>query len=390
MKRTIAIVIGSALVLGGAWFAISQGVSDISINDLTPGDPSFQQPLTDSEDSELTIVSFNIRDIRGTERTLEDFQELARLIEGADIVVFQEMGAKGFKSSGSNDDLMARLHAATVVMEDLMGGDWTFVFAENATPETMGAGAEIPCIGYRTSRLGLSLQASWSGYYDLGAARDMGLFSVTCTSGGTSENFTIGTVHTKPTCPGRGEELLKVADYIDAHENDNYILMGDFNWGYYSTCTNKYDGEERIEQQHLDGKIFQVFHAISYTGKGNEENFRTNLDVRNVPQMYDQFLLCKNYADKLADGGSLGEDCGFISFSTNDYFQSRIDDMVNEQLKGVKAYMKTLGYAYSSDETNEALAAAETQIRSSYLIEDEASFKMSDHKPIWMRIQLFD
>ena len=69
--------------------------------------------------------------------------------------------------------------------------------------------------------------------------------------------------------------------------------MGDFNWGYYSTCSNKYDGEKRMMQQHNEGKVFQVFNAISFTGRGNDEDFRTNLDVRSTPQMYDQFLFVK-------------------------------------------------------------------------------------------------
>lgn len=389
MRRTIAIILGSAVVLTGTLWAVSQGAPDISTNNLSPNDISFQEPFDDSEGTELTVVSFNVRDIRGTERTLEDFQELARLIQGADIIVFQEFGAKGFGTSGNNDDLMARLRGATAVLEEFLGDEWDFVFADSPTPEELGPAAEIPCVGYRTTRGSLRLEAKWAGYYDLGPARDMGLFTLTCKKGTETEKFTIGSVHTKPTCPQRGEELLKIAEYIDAHENDNYILMGDFNWGYYSTCTNKYDGEERIIAQHDEGKVYQLFHGISYTGKGTSDNYRTNLDVRSTAQMYDQFLLCKNYASKLADGGSLGEDCGFIAYSNNTYFKDRINDLINEQLKGVKAYMRTKGFAASSPETKAALAETEAEIRSSSLIIDEATFKMSDHKPIWMRLQLF-
>ena len=54
----------------------------------------------------------------------------------------------------------------------------------------------------------------------------MGMFQVVCSKGSKSEAFTIGTVHTKPTCPERGYELLRIADYIDTHENENYILYG--------------------------------------------------------------------------------------------------------------------------------------------------------------------
>ncbi|MDB4516774.1 hypothetical protein N9089_04165 [Crocinitomicaceae bacterium] len=390
MKKTLPIFLGTAAIVAGAVFAISQANQEISTNNLTPQSTQFQNPISDSEPSELTIFSFNIRDIRGTERTLEDFQELARLMSGADIVVFQEMGAKGFGSSGNNDQMLERLHAVGTVLEAFFGEEWEFVFADSPTPAEIGPAAEIPCIGYRTKRDGLSINAKWSGYYDLGTARDMGTFEVTCKKAGQSEVFTIGSAHTKPTCPQRGEELLRIANYIEDHEDDNYIIMGDLNWGYYSTCTNKYEGEERIEELHSSGTVFQVFHAISYTGKGKTDDFRTNLDVRSTSQMYDQFLVCKNYSDKLADGGILGEDCGFIAYSQNDYFEDRVDDLINDQLKGVKAYMKSKGFSTSSPETKSALQETEAHIRSKSLILDEATYKMSDHKPIWMRLSLFE
>lgn len=389
MRKVLAISLGVVAVATVTVFAVSQGNAEFSTNGLDPGSTKLQQPVAVSESDEITIVSFNIRDIRGTERTLEDFQEICRLLEGADVIVFQEMGAKGFGSSGNNDEMIERLHGATAVMREYLGEEWVFAFAEGPTPEGLGGAAEMPCIGYRSHRDGLTIKANWVNYYDLGPARDMGLFSVQCKKGNATENFTIGSVHTKPTCPERGEELLKIADYVEAHENENFILLGDFNWGYYSTCSNKYDGEIRISELHEEGRVYQLFHDISYTGKGNEDNFRTNLDVRSTAQMYDQFLICKNYSGKLAEGGVLGEDCGFISFSNGDYFQGRVDDLVKDQLKGVKAYMKSKGFSTSSPETKAALQETEDHIRANWLIQDEASYKMSDHKPIWMRLELF-
>jgi len=392
MKKIIVGALGVAAVTAGTIIALSQG-ADLDLNGLEPGDKAFHQPVLSAVDNELNIVSFNLRDIRGTERTLEDFQELARLIDGADIIVFQEMGAKGFGTRGDNEGMMDRLRASTAVLTTYLGNEWNFVFADNPTPETLGPAAEIPCIGYRTTRGQLTITASWEGYYDLGSARDMGLFEVVCSNGTAQEEFTIGTVHTKPDCPERGKELLKVANYVDSHENENYILLGDFNWGYYSTksstCINKYEGEERITQQHEEGKVFQVFHSISYTGKGKDDDFRTNLNVRSTGQMYDQFLICKSFADRLSHGGSLGEDCGFVSFSDNKYFEDRIDDIVREQLKGVKAYMRSKGYNSKDTETKTALKEAEAEIRKTWFVEDEASYKMSDHKPIWVQIDIF-
>lgn len=92
------------------------------------------------------------RDVKGSNRTLEDFQEIARIIGGADIIVFQELGAKGFKKSGKNEPML------------------------------------------------------------------------------------------------------------------------------------------------------QVFNSITYTGFGSDTDFRTNLNIRKVAQMYDQFLVCKAYSSKMAHG----------------------------------------------------------------------------------------
>jgi len=389
MKKTLLAALGLGVVAVGTAIVFSQGNGDIELNGLGPNDAFFQNPIELSGNEALTIVSFNVRDMSGRKRTLEDFQELARLVEGADILVLQEMGAKAFKTNGENELLMERLEAFTDVLQSYLGDEWQFVFAKSATPETFGGAAEIPCIGYRTSRNAINLHAKWSGYYDLGEARDMGTFQISCNKGAKKESFTIGTVHTKPTCPGRGNELLRIADYIEEHEEENYILTGDFNWGYYSTCTDKYIGEERLTQQHDDGTVFQVFHTISYTGKGKDENFRTNLDIRSTAQMYDQFFVCKNFADQLADGGSLGKDCGFVSYSTNKYFESRMDDIVRDQLKGVKAYMKTQGFGSNEPETKAALDLTEKEIRASYLLADRATHTMSDHKPIWLQINIF-
>ena len=52
--------------------------------------------------------------------------------------------------------------------------------------------------------------------------------------------------------------------------------------------------------------------------------------------------------------------------------------------------MRSQGYKSKDPETKAALEAAEGEIRSSWLVQDEASYKLSDHKPIWMRIQIFE
>ena len=97
MNKALIAIIGTAAVAGGTYFAISQTGNDLELNGLEPGDKALQDPVEVSETDALTIVSLNLRDLRGRERTMEDFQELANLVDGADILVLQEMGAKGFK-----------------------------------------------------------------------------------------------------------------------------------------------------------------------------------------------------------------------------------------------------------------------------------------------------
>ena len=117
MKKIVIVAVLLAAVSAGTVVAISQGNSLAEIKTQQTVASNHQNTNTNSESEPLTLVSFNLRDIRGTERTLEDFQELAELMEDADIIVFQEMGAKGFGSSGNNEDMMDRLHATTSVLK---------------------------------------------------------------------------------------------------------------------------------------------------------------------------------------------------------------------------------------------------------------------------------
>jgi endonuclease/exonuclease/phosphatase family metal-dependent hydrolase len=329
--------------------------------------------------------------VKGTNRSLEDFQELARMVEGADIVVFQELGAKGFRTSGDNDDMMERFNAMAAVYKSFLGEEWEFVFAPTATPIELGMGAELPCVAYRKYRGGLTIQIDWKEYFDLGVRRDMGMFNVTCKNGGATENFVIGSVHTKPTAPGSGEELNRIADYIDENVDNKFIIMGDMNWGYYTSLSkypDGYSGEERIVQQHEDGNILQVFNCISYIKKGKDDDFRTNLDVRSVGQMYDQFLVCKAYSSKMADGNKFGDDSGFYSFSEEKYFKDAINDDENNLLKGYKTFLKKEGITLSSAAGKDSIKAMKEYIDSKPPIEG-ATHRLSDHKPVWMQLKLF-
>ena len=386
-KAIIPVAIGAATT--AAVIGFGDFNAETTSGDLQPGDKVFTKPVDNSGSGELTIISFNVRDVKGTNRTLEDFQALADLVDEADIVVFQELGAKGYRSRGSNDEMYERFDAMAAVYKSYLGDEWEFVMAKSPTPQKLSAGTELPCIAYKKEVNGMNIRASWNDYFDLGERRDMGMFNVTCEKGNRTENFTIGSVHTKPSCPERGDELLKIAEYVETNQNEKFIIMGDFNWGYYSTCSNGYKGEDKLKALHESGKVYQVFHDISFTGKGKADDFRTNLNLRSTPQMYDQFLVCKAYANKLSEGGKLGSDCGFFDFSEQKYFQDAVSDEVRGQIKGVKAYMKKNGESYTTDEGKATLKEMEEYIRKRSTTIDAATHHMSDHKPIWMQLKLF-
>ena len=383
----IAVFIIASVVLGSS----QMYSSDFPVDSASIGN-EIGEPTDSLITEELTIVSFNIRDVKGTKRTLEDFQEIARMIGGADIVVFQELGAKGFKKSGKNKAMLDRFDAMAAVYVAYLGNEWEFVFAPEATPIEMGIGAELPCVAYRKNRGKLSINVDWKEYYDLGDRRDMGMFNVICKQGSIEERFVIGSVHTKPDAPERIEEINRIADYIDENVDSKFILMGDMNWGYQTSkkkFPDRYNAEERIVQQHADGKVLQVFNSISYTGPGSDDDFRTNLDIRKVGQMYDQFLVCKAYSSKMAHGNKLDEDCGFYSFSEEDYFQDAVDDEVNNLIKGYKVYLKRQGLKMSSKEAKAKIKEMEEYVITNAPPNEGPTHRLSDHKPIWMQLKLF-
>lgn len=59
---------------------------------LQPGDKKLSEPIGTSKEYELTIASFNIRNLAGNKRRLKDFAVLADLIDEADVVLVQEVG----------------------------------------------------------------------------------------------------------------------------------------------------------------------------------------------------------------------------------------------------------------------------------------------------------
>ncbi|NQX98996.1 MAG: hypothetical protein HRT73_14130, partial [Flavobacteriales bacterium] len=306
-----------------------------------PLDKKFKKPIDKSKTDELTIASFNLRNIKGTKRTLEDIQYLMDLVNEADLIVFQEIGAYGFKN-GDNSDLEQRIEGLKKVFEVFLGGDnWKVISAPKYNPVGKEKDAEIPMLAYKKKAKGFSISASWKEYYEIGDKRDLGVFDVTCKKGSKTESFELSTIHTKPDCPHRGEQLLGISKYIEEHKKEKFIIAGDFNWGYESSCPNGYEGEEAILEQHNNKTACLLFNDISYLGKKDaKDHFRTNLSIRKGAHFYDQFVICNSYSSKLADGGKLLQDCGFVSFSKGSYYNDKIKDEVNLILKGAKKTLK--------------------------------------------------
>ncbi len=342
-------------------------------------------------------MSFNIRDVQGISRTLEDFKMIADMIDEADIVIFQELGAKGYNQREEGIAAMSeRFQAMIEVYKLYLGNNWEFVLAPEATPSRLGLGAEIPFAAYKKQVNNLSIEVAWNAYHDLGDdKRDMGLFSVTCSNGDQTKSFTIGTVHTSPKCKdGRGLQLTGIGKYAETHTNENFILLGDFNFGYTSTssCHNEfpgYSGEDYLRQVHDDGKAFLAFKAFSYNGDGEDDDFRTNLNKRGAGHMYDQFLVSNSLAGLMADDGSLTEDCGWHAFSDSNYFEDIMDKEASTQMKGFEKAMKHFRKSTDSRRGKALLKTKEKEILNHHTTVSVASHHISDHKPIWIQFKLF-
>lgn len=360
----------------------------LNTNNLTVNSAALRS-IDKSKEGELTIASMNVRDMVGRKRTLLNYQYLAGVLGDADIIVLQEIGAKGFYQS-SKADMNKRVDAFIAVFKTYLGEEWHAVKAPHPTPEGLGGAAELPVLFYKSKAGEIEIACEWHNYADLGEKRDMGVFKVDLNKNGASMGFQLGTVHTKPDCPGRGKELLKMVEYINSTE-ESFILCGDFNWGYKSSCDDGYIGENRILALEEDGKIHMPFSEISYMGDGEDEDFRTNLMIRGAGHFYDQFVVSEDMVNKYADNCSLSKDCGFISISTSKEYQKEVEQEFKTQMKGAKqavAVLKKNGCTIEDEA--EIQSRIEATINGNWRTADAASYIISDHKPIWLQIKPFN
>ncbi|MDJ0835715.1 MAG: hypothetical protein QNK37_04315 [Acidobacteriota bacterium] len=372
---------------------------DIDTGDLKPNDERFGDPIGETKDGELTIASFNIRNMGNKQRSLDDFEALVDLMNEADVILIQEAGLGIYdKYVGLDDDETLRMEAIMAIFEVYFGDGWDIICP--IKPSGSSVSAEAGMIIYREKSLGgFRLDAFWNGYVDLGNdKRDMATFALDVTKGKETKTYMLGSVHLKPEDPHRGAEMQYVIDWLLEHgkHNRNAIVMGDYNWGYKKVSKDKegnpvtnYLGENRVIKLHKEGKLFQLFSNLSYLNKGDDDDFRTNMGYRKSRAFYDQFLTTPPVASQLADGGKLQEDCGFIAFGLyNKRMKKVIADDLKARMDGLNKYIKAMekaGGNLSSQQHKEAMAKVGKQLKGR--ADDNGTYKISDHRLIWMQIK---
>jgi endonuclease/exonuclease/phosphatase family metal-dependent hydrolase len=371
----------------------------IKQGNIIPNDKRLAKPINESKQHELTIASFNIRNLGSRARSIKDFEALADLVDEADVVVLQEVGLGMFKGKGidkPSEKAGKRLDAIAALLQIYLGSSWTIKLPPHPSGEK--SGRETTILAHRKQALGYDISAEWHNYEDLSEGkRKMAVFRLILTKNDQKKNLYLGSVHLTPDDPERGIQMLKVAEWLVKHKDKMAIVMGDFNWGYKKNskipAEENYKGEDKVQQLHKDGKVFQVFSSLSYRGAGKENKLRTNMGFRKSAFFYDQFLLTPPLADKLADGGKLLDDCGFIAFGVHSkYMKKAITDSEDKRKYGFDKYFKYLKAGGITQETfNETQKKAyqKTLTDISSQAQNGATWILSDHRVIWMQLKMW-
>ncbi|MCP5108434.1 MAG: hypothetical protein GY950_33920 [bacterium] len=393
MKRFILII--SILFLFHCAFAefpvVKQG-------DVVPNDKRLGKPIGESKQGELTIASFNVRNLGSRSRSIKDFEALADLVDEADVVLFQEVGLGMFKEEGTkvSEGAGKRLAAIAALFQIYLGGDWEIVLAPH--PSGKKAGRETAILAHRKKAKGYDIVTKWQGYETISdGKRNMPVFKLILSKSGQTKDLYLGSVHLTPDDPHRGSQMIRVADWLVKHNDKMAIVMGDFNWGYKKNskipAEENYKGEDKVLQLQKEGKIFQLFASLSYKGAGNENNLRTNMGFRKSAFFYDQFLLTPKLAGMLADGGRLLEDCGIIAFGVHGkYMKKAIAKSEKNRKYGFDKYFKYLNAGGMTEDTfNETQKKAREKASSDVSSQagNGATWVLSDHRVVWMQLKIW-
>ena len=96
----------------------------IDMGNIKPNDPKMRKPIDKSKEGELTIVSYNIRNLGSRRRSLKDFGLLADVMNEGDIVFIQEAGLGVHSGSTVTSAQRRRMNAAQNALQASLGGDW--------------------------------------------------------------------------------------------------------------------------------------------------------------------------------------------------------------------------------------------------------------------------
>ncbi|WP_089717857.1 endonuclease/exonuclease/phosphatase family protein [Candidatus Entotheonella palauensis] len=379
------------MILCSILFSLTTAWADFPVIDqldVVPNDPRLKGPIDVSKPGELTIASFNVRNLGSRQRSLKDFEAIVDLIDEADVVMVQEAGLGVYDGRKVSNPERERLDAVVAVFQMYLGSGW--VVTRAVRPSGTGAGRETAMLAYRRQAMGYSMDATWAGYVDLGEKRDMATFRLTLIQDETAnaKDLLLGSVHLTPDDPDRGSQMIKVAAWMEGQSDERAIAMGDFNWGYRKKSgVENYRGEAQIRALHENGKLFQVFHALSYEGASKDQQLRTNMGFRKKGYFYDQFLLTPILASEMADGGKFLEDCGLIAFGVH---YRHMKDVTKRAMKrrqyGLDRFIKNA--AINTEETH-TKAYAKTLREIERQAKNDATWILSDHRVIWMQLKVW-
>ena len=129
----------------------------ITQGDYVENDKRFNKEIIASKAGELTIASFNIRNLGTRGRTLNDYIALVDLVDEADIIVFQEVGLGAFRKDAYGPEAIKMMNAVTSIIQSFLGDNWVIVKADNISPNEKSAAAELGVMAYRKSGNGITI-----------------------------------------------------------------------------------------------------------------------------------------------------------------------------------------------------------------------------------------
>lgn len=368
-------------------FAITRAEAQFPLvqqGDLKPNDTRLGQPIDVSKVGELTIASFNVRNLGSQRRSLADFAAIADLVDEADVVVIQEAGLGLYRGEDVTKKQLTQMQAVLAILQVFLGKNWELRTA--ALPSGTGNGSETSIIAYRKQAKGFKIKHKWVEYVDLGERRDMAVFKLEMVREGKMRSMLLGSVHLTPDDPHRGEEMMAVAEWLVEQRNagGRAVVMGDFNWGYKKASgVENYRGEEMVMDLHDRGELFHLFRDLAYLEKSDGKQLRTNMGFRKNGNFYDVFLTTPNFATRLADGGRLLEDCGFVAFGMHSAHMKDIAQFwAKKRGYGLEQYVKHVG-----KKNKAAYEKAQEDILNQ--AQNDATFNVSDHRVIWMQLKIW-